>query len=57
MQEVARHLEAGYVAVRAQSGIPGLASTYGVPKGTIPYEPAERGLPTAAQSSFPWQST
>jgi mannonate dehydratase len=44
VQEVARHLEAGYVAVRAQSGIPGLASTYGVPKGAMPYEPAERGL-------------
>jgi mannonate dehydratase len=46
VREVARHLEAGYVAVRAQSGIPGLASTYGVPKGAMPYEPAERGLPS-----------
>jgi mannonate dehydratase len=45
VQEVARHFEAGYAAVRAQSGIPGLASTYGVPKGAMPYEPAERGLP------------
>jgi mannonate dehydratase len=52
MQEVARHLEAGYVAVRAQSGIPGLASTYGVPKGAMPYEPAERGLP----SEHAWSS-
>src|SRR5512134_1306121 len=39
---VGRDIAAGYVAVRAQSGIPGLASTYGVPKGTMPYEPAER---------------
>jgi mannonate dehydratase len=45
VQAVARQLEAGYGAVRAQSGIPGLSSTYGVPKGTSPYEPAERGLP------------
>jgi mannonate dehydratase len=44
-EEVSRHLESGYLAVRAQSGIPGLASTYGVPKGAMPYEPAERGLP------------
>jgi mannonate dehydratase len=52
VREVARHLEAGYVAVRAQSGIPGLASTYGVPKGAMPYEPAERGLP----SEHAWSS-
>ncbi|HZA36790.1 MAG TPA: D-galactonate dehydratase family protein, partial [Vicinamibacterales bacterium] len=52
VQEVARHLEAGYVAVRAQSGIPGLASTYGVPNGAMPYEPAERGLP----SEHAWSS-
>src|SRR5688572_8215041 len=30
--EVARHIELGYRAVRAQSGVPGLASTYGVSK-------------------------
>jgi mannonate dehydratase len=45
VQAVARHLDAGYTAVRAQSGVPGLSSTYGVPKGAMPYEPAERGLP------------
>ena len=42
---VARHQELGYMAVRAQSGIPGLEATYGVPKGAGPYEPAEKGLP------------
>jgi mannonate dehydratase len=42
---VAKQMHAGYLAVRAQSGIPGLASTYGVPKGNHPYEPAEKGLP------------
>src|SRR3954468_10694329 len=36
----------GYKAMRAQSGIPGLASTYGVAKGALPYEPAEPGLPS-----------
>lgn len=44
--EVARHIELGYRAVRAQSGVPGLASTYGVAKHGGTYEPAERGLPT-----------
>jgi mannonate dehydratase len=43
---VDKQIELGYLAVRAQSGIPGLASTYGVAKGNKPYEPAERGLPS-----------
>src|SRR6201987_1273435 len=42
---VGREIDSGYLAVRAQSGIPGLDSTYGVAKGNKPYEPAERGLP------------
>ena len=42
---VARFQEMGYKAVRAQSGIPGLDSTYGVGKATMYYEPAEKGLP------------
>src|SRR5215211_4095626 len=46
LKDVAAHLDLGYKAVRVQSGIPGLASTYGVPKGNIPYEPAEKGLPS-----------
>lgn len=46
VEDVAMHIDLGYLAVRAQSGIPGLASTYGVPKGNQPYEPAERGLPS-----------
>ena len=43
---VGRKIGLGYLAVRAQSGIPGLDSTYGVAKGNKPYEPAERGLPS-----------
>lgn len=42
---VGKHLEMGFKAVRAQSGIPGLASTYGVGKGDARYEPAAPGLP------------
>jgi len=42
---VQREIAAGYLAVRAQAGVPGVASSYGVPKGGKPYEPAERGLP------------
>jgi mannonate dehydratase len=46
LESVQEHQELGYLAVRAQSSIPGLESSYGVPKGGKPYEPAERGLPT-----------
>jgi mannonate dehydratase len=42
---VGQYQAMGYKAIRAQSGIPGLASTYGVGKGTMFYEPAEPGLP------------
>ncbi len=43
---VEHHIAEGYLAVRAQSGVPGVASSYGVPKAGKPYEPAERGLPS-----------
>ncbi|HEY4378838.1 MAG TPA: D-mannonate dehydratase ManD [Acidobacteriaceae bacterium] len=46
LDSVRRHMEEGYLAVRAQSGVPGVASSYGVPKGGKAYEPAERGLPS-----------
>jgi mannonate dehydratase len=42
---VGHYAAMGYKAIRAQSGIPGLASTYGVGKGGMTYEPAEPGLP------------
>jgi len=44
--EVARYIDMGYKAIRAQSGIPGLASTYGVAKDKLFYEPADAALPT-----------
>ena len=43
--EVAKYVDLGYKAVRAQSGIPGLPSTYGVAQDKLFYEPAEKGLP------------
>jgi len=46
IDSVQQHQAMGYFAVRAQAGVPGVASSYGVPKGGKPYEPAERGLPT-----------
>jgi mannonate dehydratase len=46
LDSVRQHMDEGYLAVRAQSGVPGVASSYGVPKAGKPYEPAERGLPS-----------
>jgi mannonate dehydratase len=45
VEAVAHYHSMGYKAIRAQSGVPGLASTYGVGKGDMYYEPAEKGLP------------
>ena len=46
LDSVQKHLAEGYLAIRAQAGVPGISSSYGVPKGGKPYEPAERGLPS-----------
>jgi mannonate dehydratase len=43
--EVGRYIDMGYRAIRAQTGIPGLPSTYGVAHDKLFYEPAEKGLP------------
>jgi mannonate dehydratase len=43
--EVARYISMGYRAVRAQTGIPSLLSTYGVADEKLSYEPAKKGLP------------
>src|SRR6266851_7650268 len=42
---VADYAKLGYRAIRAQSGIPGLESTYGVGRGKMFYEPAEKDAP------------
>ncbi|ESQ79050.1 D-mannonate dehydratase ManD [Asticcacaulis sp. YBE204] len=45
--EVAQTYKAqGYKAIRLQCGVPGLASTYGVSKDKMFYEPADADLPT-----------
>jgi mannonate dehydratase len=46
VDEVARYISLGYKAIRAQCGIPGLASTYGVARDKMYYEPADADLPT-----------
>jgi mannonate dehydratase len=46
IDEVGKYAAMGYRAIRAQSGIPGIPSTYGVAKDKLYYEPAEKGLPS-----------
>ena len=46
LDEVGKAIELGYKAVRVQSGVPGIASTYGVSKYGEKYEPANAELPT-----------
>jgi len=48
MTEVSRYLSLGYKAVRVQTGVPGLATTYGVSKDKLFYEPADAAIPTEA---------
>ncbi|WP_027599647.1 D-mannonate dehydratase ManD [Pseudomonas sp. MOIL14HWK12:I2] len=46
LDEVARHVEQGYRAVRVQCGVPGIPTTYGVAKREGErYEPADSDLP------------
>lgn len=45
VKAVSHYLSLGYKAIRAQSGIPGLKSTYGVGRGGMRYEPAEKDAP------------
>lgn len=52
LDEVLRYAEAGYKAIRAQSGVPGLEKVYGVGKGALFYEPADAELP----SEHDWSS-
>jgi mannonate dehydratase len=48
VEAVAAEMKKGYRAVRAQSGIPGMDTTYGVAHGAGSYEPAGPGMPTEA---------
>jgi mannonate dehydratase len=42
---VAEYVRLGYRAVRAQCGVPGVPHAYGVGRGKLFYEPAEKGRP------------
>jgi mannonate dehydratase len=53
VDEVARYIGMGYKAIRAQCGIPGLPSTYGVAKDKLYYEPADSAIPTENVWSTP----
>jgi mannonate dehydratase len=46
LDEVQRYVDLGYKAIRAQSGVPGLNSVYGVGRGSMFYEPADAALPS-----------
>ncbi|GIJ43571.1 D-mannonate dehydratase CC2812 [Virgisporangium aliadipatigenens] len=46
--EIARYVDLGYRAVRVQTGVPGLAKTYGVSGDRMFYEPADAAIPTEA---------
>jgi mannonate dehydratase len=48
LTEVARYVELGYRAVRVQTGVPGLPTTYGVGRGRMFYEPADAAVPSEA---------
>ena len=51
--EAKRYRDMGYTAIRLQSGVPGLASTYGVSRDKMFYEPADADLPTENLWSTP----
>ncbi len=45
VQAVQHYISLGYKAVRAQCAIPGVVHAYGVGRGTLYYEPAQKGMP------------
>lgn len=46
LSEVEKYIGLGYKAIRLQTGVPGMKSTYGVSKDKMYYEPADNELPT-----------
>src|SRR6201991_832693 len=46
LEQAESYLEMGYKAIRLQSGVPGLKSTYGVSKTRLFYEPADADIPS-----------
>lgn len=53
VEAVARYVEMGYRAIRAQCGVPGIPNAYGVGRGALYYEPAEKGWPLETQWDTP----
>jgi mannonate dehydratase len=53
LEQAQHYKEMGYKAIRLQSGVPGLKSTYGVSKDKMFYEPADADLPTENLWSTP----
>jgi len=51
VKAVGEYASQGYRAIRAQCGVPGLSGIYGVGRGAMAYEPAERGLPKESEWS------
>jgi mannonate dehydratase len=49
VEAVQGYLTLGYKAVRAQCGIPGIPNAYGVGRGAMFYEPAEKATPRETQ--------
>jgi mannonate dehydratase len=45
IEAVAHYRGLGYRAIRAQCGVPSVPHAYGVGRGTLQYEPAEKGRP------------
>lgn len=45
VEAVGKYLKLGYKAIRAQSGVPGMKNTYGIGRGDLYYEPAEKDAP------------
>src|SRR5258707_2204409 len=45
LAEAQRYVGLGYTAIRLQSGVPGLASPYGVSRDKMFYQPADAALP------------
>jgi mannonate dehydratase len=45
VEAVAKYIGMGYRAVRAQCAVPGVQHAYGVGRGTLSYEPAQKGKP------------
>ncbi len=43
--EIGRYIDKGFLAVRAQCGVPGVKKAYGISTAGKPYEPAESELP------------